>query len=179
MYRAIDKLQQFKRSDYSGKVPVLWPWTHGTEHKESTFTVLYWTFQLSGRCSIWCNQWNASGSARGIIRNECRQIRIYQTRANRNHCKNHRIRLSESKLGWPGTNSKIDKKQEYQNNTDRIKVERTFCFSKHCYGMNCITTKLKETQLTSIITLYVFVMNLFKIQRRILFVLLYLFRLYY
>ena len=29
-------------------------------------------------------------------------------------------------------------------------MERTFSLSKHCYGMNRVTTKLEETQLTSI-----------------------------
>ena len=66
------------------------------------------------------------------------------------------------------------KKQEYQDNTDRIEVERTFSLSKRCYGMSCITTKLEETQLTSI-ALSVFVTNLFRIQRRILYALLHLF----
>lgn len=60
------------------------------------------------------------------------------------------------------------KKQEYQDNTDRIEAERTFSLSKRCYGMSCITTKLEETQLTSI-ALSVFVTNLFRIQRRILY----------
>ena len=69
----------------------------------------------------------------------------------------------------------FDKKQEYQDNTDRIEVERTFSLSKRCYGMSCITTKLEETQLTSI-ALSVFVTNLFRIQRRILYALLHLFR---
>lgn len=99
---------------------------------------------------------------------------IYRTRANRNYCKDHGIRLSEPKLGRPSVNAKVDKKQEYQDNNDRIEVERTFSLSKRCYGMDCITTKLEETQLTSI-ALSVFVTNLFKIQKRILFA---LFRLY-
>ena len=55
------------------------------------------------------------------------------------------------------------------------KWERTFSLSKRCYGMSCITTKLEETQLTSI-ALSVFVTNLFRIQRRILCALLHLFR---
>ena len=71
--------------------------------------------------------------------------------------------------------AKVDKKQEYQDNTDRIGVERTFSLSKRCYGMSCITTKLEETHLTSI-ALSVFVTNLFRIQRRILYALLYRFR---
>ena len=100
---------------------------------------------------------------------------IYRTRGNRNYCKEHEIWLSGPKLGRPSANAKVDKKQEHQDNTDRIEVERTFSLSKRCYGMGCITTKLEETQLTSI-ALSVFVTNLFKIQKRILCALLYLFR---
>lgn len=102
---------------------------------------------------------------------------IYRTRENRNFCKEHGIRLSGPKLGRPSINTKVDKKQEYQDNTDRIEVERTFSLSKRCYGMDCITTKLEETQLTSI-ALSVFVTNLFKIQKRILCALLYLHRIW-
>lgn len=72
-------------------------------------------------------------------------------------------------------NAKADKKQEYQDNTDRIEVERRFSLSKRCYGMGCIVTKLEETQLTSI-ALSVFVMNLFMIQKQILCTLFYLYR---
>ena len=100
---------------------------------------------------------------------------IYRTRENRSYCKEHGIRLSGPKLGRPSATEKVDKKQEYQDNTDRIEVERTFSLSKRCYGMSCITTKLEETQLTSI-ALSVFVTNLFRIQRRILYALLHLFR---
>lgn len=100
---------------------------------------------------------------------------IYRTRANRNYCKDHGIRISGPKLGRPGVNTKTDKKQEYQDNSDRIEVERSFSLSKRCYGMGCIVTKLEETQLTSI-ALSVFVTNLFKIQKRILYALLYLFQ---
>ena len=45
---------------------------------------------------------------------------------------------------------KLIKNKRYQDNTDRIEVERTFSLSKRCYGMSCITTKLEETQLTLI-----------------------------
>ena len=94
---------------------------------------------------------------------------------NRSYCKEHGIRLSGPKLGRRSATAKVDKKQEYQDNTDRIEVERTFSLSKRCYGMSCITTKLEETQLTSI-ALSVFVTNLFRIQRRILCASLHLFR---
>jgi len=92
---------------------------------------------------------------------------IYRTRDNRAYCKEHGIRLSGPRLGRPCSDAKTDKKQEYQDNTDRIEVERFFSRSKRCYGMGCIVTKLEETQLTSI-ALSVFVSNLFKIQTRIL-----------
>lgn len=69
--------------------------------------------------------------------------------------------------------AKADKKLEYQDNTDRIEVEREFSVDKRCCGMGRIVTQLEETQFTSI-ALSVFVANLFKIQRRILRALFYL-----
>ena len=79
------------------------------------------------------------------------------------------------KLGRPSLTkqSSKEKKQEYQDNTDRIEVEHSFSLSKRCYGMDLIRTKLYDTTLTSI-ALSVFVTNLFKIQSRILFALIYL-----
>ena len=53
----------------------------------------------------------------------------------RSYCKKYGIRLSGSKLGRPSTAAKVDKKQEYQDNTDRIEVECIFSLSKRCYGM--------------------------------------------
>ena len=103
---------------------------------------------------------------------------IYRTRDNRKFCKAHGIRLSGPKLGRPNlATGKADKKVEYQDNTDRIAVEREFSREKRCYGLGKIVTRLKETQLTSI-ALSVFVANLFKIQRRILFVLLYFYEIF-
>ena len=92
---------------------------------------------------------------------------IYRTRDNRRYCKGHGIRLSGPHLGRPAAVVSVkSRKQEYQDNTDRIEVERIFSLSKRCYGMGLIVTKLEETQLTTI-ALSVFVTNLFKIQRRI------------
>lgn len=99
---------------------------------------------------------------------------IYRTRGNRKYCKLHGIRLSGPKLGRPTETSNVDKKVEYQDNTDRIEVERSFSLSKRCYGLGLIKTKLEETTLTSI-ALSVFVTNLFKIQARILSALFWLF----
>ena len=103
---------------------------------------------------------------------------IYRTRENRSFCREHGIRLSGPKLGRPNpVTTKTDKKLEYQDNTDRIAVEREFSREKRCYGLGKIVTKLEETQLTSI-ALSVFVANLFKIQRRILFALFYLYEIF-
>ena len=103
---------------------------------------------------------------------------IYRTRENRSFCKENGIRLSGPKLGRPNpVTSKTDKKLEYQDNIDRIEVEREFSTEKRCYGLGRIVTRLEETQLTSI-ALSVFVANLFKIQRRILFVLFYLYEIF-
>ena len=94
---------------------------------------------------------------------------IYRTRENRAFCKKHEIRMSGPKLGRPCAKQQNngEKKQEYQDNTDRIEIEREFSVEKHSYGLGLITTKLEETQLSSI-ALSVFVANLFKMQRRIL-----------
>ena len=103
---------------------------------------------------------------------------IYRTRENRSFCKEKGIRLSGPKLGRSNpTTAKTDKKLEYQDNTDRIAVEREFSREKRCYGMGRIVTKLEETQLTSI-ALSVFVANLFKIQQRILYTLFYLYKIF-
>jgi IS5 family transposase len=103
---------------------------------------------------------------------------IYRTRDNRSFCKEKSIRLSGPKLGRPNpVTAKADKKLEYQDNTDRIEVEREFSVDKRCYGMGKIVTKLEETQLTSI-ALSVFVANLFKIQLRILCALFYLYEIF-
>ena len=102
---------------------------------------------------------------------------IYRTRDNRAYCKKHGIRLSGPKLGRPSQDAKTDKKQEYQDNTDRIEVERFFSRNKRCYGLGCIVTKLEETQLTSI-ALSVFVSNLFRIQKRVLLAFIWLYHKY-
>ena len=99
---------------------------------------------------------------------------IYKTRDNRSFCKSKGIRLSRPKLGRLSAETiKSDKKTEYQDNTDRIEAEREFSLEKRYYGLGKLVTKLMETQLTSI-ALSLFVANLFKIQRRILYAFFYL-----
>ena len=85
---------------------------------------------------------------------------IYRTRKNRDFCKEHGIRMSGPKLGRPSKNKST--KEEYQDNRDRIEVERFFSVDKRCNGAGLIMTKLSETTLASI-ALSVFVTNLFAI----------------
>ncbi len=88
---------------------------------------------------------------------------IYRTRANRKYCQLKDIRLSGPKLGRPAKDNEYTKEIEYQDNVDRIEVERMFSLSKRCYNLGLIKTKLEETTMTSI-ALSIFVTNLFKIQ---------------
>ncbi len=92
---------------------------------------------------------------------------IYRTRYNRAYCKLKGIRLSGPKLGRPSKDNDHSKEIEYQDNVDRIEVERMFSLSKRCYNLGLIKTKLEETTMTSI-ALSIFVTNLFKIQSRAL-----------
>lgn len=85
---------------------------------------------------------------------------IYRTRQNRTFCREHGIRMSGPKLGRPAKDSPT--KEEYQDNTDRIEVERFFSVDKRCNGVGPIMTRLAETTLSSI-ALSVFVTNIFAI----------------
>ena len=78
------------------------------------------------------------------------------------------------KLGRPGKTAKEDKAQEYQDNTDRIEIERSFSLGKRCYGMGLIVTRLEETQLASV-ALSVLAINLFQIYHRAFSALFYLY----
>lgn len=87
---------------------------------------------------------------------------IYRTRDNRNFCKDHNITMSGPKLGRPSKDKKSTK-EEYQDNTDRIEVERFFSTEKRCNGAGLIMTKLEETTLSSI-AMSVLVTNLFAVE---------------
>lgn len=90
---------------------------------------------------------------------------IYRTRDNLAYCKERGIRMSGPKLGRPSKDqeqTKADKKTEYQDNKDRIEVERFFSLDKRCNGAGLITTKLEETTLHSV-AMSVFVTNLFSL----------------
>ena len=94
---------------------------------------------------------------------------IYRTRDNRAFCKDHGITISGPKLGRPSKEKKSTH-EEYQDNTDRIEVERFFSTAKRCNGAGLIMTKLSETTLTSI-ALSVLVTNLFSVELNCLFLL--------
>ena len=66
--------------------------------------------------------------------------------------------MSGSRLGRPAKTKNT--KEEYQNNVDRIEVERFFSKEKRCNGAGLIMTKLHETTLGAI-ALSVLVTNLF------------------
>lgn len=87
---------------------------------------------------------------------------IYRTRENLKYCKEHGIRVSGPKLGRPKKDGTKTSKEEYQDNTDRIEVERFFSVDKRCNGAGLIMTKLQDTSVASI-ALSVFVTNLFSI----------------
>ena len=69
--------------------------------------------------------------------------------------------MSGPKLGRP-SKGKNSSKEEYQDNIDRIEVERFFSVGKRCNGAGLIMTKLEETTLSSI-ALSILVTNLFAV----------------
>ena len=88
---------------------------------------------------------------------------IYRTRKNLDYCKKLGIRMSGPKLGRPSSDTAKNKeaaKTEYQDNKDRIEVERFFSLEKGSNGAGLVMTKLEETTLSSI-AMSVFVTNLF------------------
>ena len=90
---------------------------------------------------------------------------IYRTRKNRAYCKEHGIRMSGPRLGRKASDpdlAETEKKVEYQDNTDRIAVERSFSLSKRCYKMGLVMEYLDDTVHTAV-SLSVLTTNLFKI----------------
>ena len=84
---------------------------------------------------------------------------IYRNRSNRDYCKQHGIRISGPALGRSKQLSKEEKIQAYNDNTDRIEVERGFSLAKRCYGMGLIRTRLDITTRSSI-ALSILAMNI-------------------
>lgn len=89
---------------------------------------------------------------------------IYRNSENRRYCKEHGIEMTGPRLGRPpkdkGKTAKAAKK-EYQDNTDRIEVERFFSRDKHSFGAGLIMTKLDNTTLVSI-ALSILAANIFE-----------------
>ena len=88
---------------------------------------------------------------------------IYRTKDNRAFCVEHGIRMTGRGPGRPSKKTSAvsrNRKQEQQDNVDRIEVERFFSREKRTCGASLITTRLAETTLASI-ALSVFVANLF------------------
>ena len=86
---------------------------------------------------------------------------IYRNQNNMMFCKRMGIRLSGKRLGRSKKN--IDKKSEkkiaYQDNTDRIEVERKFSLAKRKFGLGLLLTKREDTTRSSIV-LSVIAMNI-------------------
>ena len=76
---------------------------------------------------------------------------IYRNRDNINFCKKWHIRISGKALGRPKKHPDVDKKTEYQDNVDRIEVERKFSLAKRKFGLGLIRTKLENTTKSSIL----------------------------
>ena len=68
-------------------------------------------------------------------------------RTNLSYCKELGIRLSSPSLGKSKKDQKVNKKQEYTDNCDRVEVERGFRLAKRKFGLKLIRTRLEETSL--------------------------------
>ena len=86
---------------------------------------------------------------------------IYRNRENLSFCDSLGIRLSGKRLGRPkkDADSKAEKKIAYQDNTDRIEVERKFSLAKRKFGLGLLLTKREDTTKASIV-LSIIAMNI-------------------
>ena len=89
--------------------------------------------------------------------------KIYRNRENLSYCKERGIRLSGPALGRPRKDELRDKAQDYQDECERVEVERRFSLAKRKCGMGLVTAKLQETA-AHVIAMSVLVLNLRKIQ---------------
>ena len=86
---------------------------------------------------------------------------IYRNQNKKMFCQQFGIRLSDKRLGRPkkNTDKKAEKIIAYQDNTDRIEVERTFSLAKRKFGLGLLLTKREDTTKSSIV-LSVIAMNI-------------------
>lgn len=99
--------------------------------------------------------------------------KIYQTRENRKFCSSHGIRISGPPLGRPPKDRSRyaeQKRQQRQDEIDRIPVEGKFGNAKRRYSLNRIMAKRQDTSETTIALVFL-LMNLEKIRVTGLFVL--------
>ncbi len=89
--------------------------------------------------------------------------KIYRNRDNLSYCKEHGIRLSGPALGRPKKDETRNKALDYQDECERVEVERRFSLAKRKCGMGLVTAKLRETA-THVIAMSILVLNLRKIQ---------------
>ena len=89
--------------------------------------------------------------------------KIYRNRENLSYCKEHGIRLSGPALGRPRKGETRDKSQDYQDECERVEVERRFSLAKRKCGMGLVTAKLRETA-AHVIAMSILVLNLRRIQ---------------
>ena len=89
--------------------------------------------------------------------------KIYRNRDNLAYCKLKQIRLSGPALGRPKKDNNRDKKRDYQDECERVEVERRFSLAKRKCGLGLIVTKLEET-ISHSIAMSIVVLNLRKIQ---------------
>jgi hypothetical protein len=97
--------------------------------------------------------------------------KIYQNRENRAFCKEHGIRMSGPALGRPPKDKSRyneQKKQQRQDEIDRIPVEGKFGNAKRRYGLGRIMAKRRETSETTI-GLILVLMNLERLRVQSLF----------
>ncbi|MFH0766876.1 MAG: IS5 family transposase [Bacillota bacterium] len=94
--------------------------------------------------------------------------KIYQTRENKQYCKELEIRLSGPKLGRKKTEDTTDKAIERIDFKKRLEIEGVFGVAKSKYGLSKLFTKLPESQRVSIGLIF-FVMNLMQIHHKVSF----------
>ena len=85
--------------------------------------------------------------------------KIYQTRVNRAYCKERNIRLSGKPLGRPRVQTREEKRQQRQDETDRIPIEGKFGNVKRKGSLQRVMAKLAITSRT-VIEIGLMVLNL-------------------
>lgn len=84
-------------------------------------------------------------------------------RENSRCCKERGIRLSGPALGRPKKGEERNKVQDYQDECERVEVERKFSLGKRKCGMGLVTAKPEDTA-ARVVALSILLLNLRKIQ---------------